>query len=54
MDAARLVKLPDGVSDREAAALMLKGLTAWFLLRRCHRVRRKSSCCCTPRRAASG
>jgi NADPH2:quinone reductase len=40
MDAARVVKLPDGVSDRDAAALMLKGLTAWFLLRRCHRVRR--------------
>jgi NADPH2:quinone reductase len=40
MDAARIVKLPDSVSDREAAALMLKGLTAWFLLRRCHRVRR--------------
>ena len=40
MDAARVVKLPDGVSDRVAAALMLKGLTAWFLLRRCHRVRR--------------
>jgi len=40
MDAARVVKVPDAVSDREAAALMLKGLTAWFLLRRCHRVRR--------------
>jgi NADPH2:quinone reductase len=40
MDAARVVKLPDSVPDREAAALMLKGLTAWFLLRRCHRVRR--------------
>jgi len=40
MDAARIVKLPDGVTDRAAAALMLKGLTAWFLLRRCHRVRR--------------
>jgi NADPH2:quinone reductase len=40
MDAARVVKLPEGVSDREAAALMLKGLTAWFLLRRCHRVSR--------------
>ena len=39
MDAARVVKLPDSVSDREAAALMLKGLTAWFLLRRCHRVK---------------
>jgi NADPH2:quinone reductase len=40
MEAARVVKVPDGVSDREAAAIMLKGLTAWFLLRRCHRVRR--------------
>jgi NADPH:quinone reductase len=40
MDAARVVKLPDGVPDRDAAALMLKGLTAWFLLRRCHRLRR--------------
>ena len=40
MDAARVVKVPDNVSDRDAAALMLKGLTAWFLLRRCHRVRR--------------
>jgi NADPH2:quinone reductase len=39
-DAARIVKLPESVSDREAAAIMLKGLTAWFLLRRCHRVRR--------------
>jgi len=40
MDATRLVKLPNSISDRVAAALMLKGLTAWFLLRRCHRVRR--------------
>ena len=40
MDAQRVVKLPESVSDRVAAAVMLKGLTAWFLLRRCHRVRR--------------
>jgi NADPH2:quinone reductase len=40
MDAGRVVKLPDAVSDAQAAAVMLKGLTAWFLLRRCHRVRR--------------
>lgn len=40
VDAARVVKVPESVSDREAAAMMLKGLTAWFLLRRCHRVRR--------------
>jgi NADPH2:quinone reductase len=40
VDATRVVKVPDAVSDREAAAMMLKGLTAWFLLRRCHRIRR--------------
>jgi NADPH2:quinone reductase len=34
------VKIPDGVSDRLAAAAMLKGLTAHFLLRRTHRVRK--------------
>jgi NADPH:quinone reductase len=33
MPAERLVKLPDGVSDRTAAALMLKGLTVQYLLR---------------------
>ncbi len=38
MPAERVVKVPDGVSDRLAAAAMLKGLTAWFLLRRTHRV----------------
>src|SRR5581483_9995486 len=26
------VKLPDGVSEESAAALMLKGMTAWYLL----------------------
>jgi NADPH2:quinone reductase len=40
MDAERVVMLPDPVSDQQAAALMLKGLTAWYLLRQCHRVRR--------------
>lgn len=40
MPADRLVKIPDGVSDRLAAAAMLKGLTAQFLLRRTHRVRK--------------
>jgi NADPH2:quinone reductase len=38
--AARLVKLPRGVSDEQAAALMLKGLTAEYLLRRTYRVQR--------------
>src|SRR5262247_1446877 len=36
--AERLVKLPDGIGDELAAAIMLKGMTAEFLLRRCHRV----------------
>ena len=38
--AERLVKVPAGVSDEQAAALMLKGLTAQFLLRRTYRVPR--------------
>jgi NADPH2:quinone reductase len=40
LPADRLVKIPDGVSDRLAAAAMLKGLTAQFLLRRTYRVRK--------------
>jgi len=36
--AERLVKVPKGVSDPQAAALMLKGLTAHYLLRRTYRV----------------
>jgi len=38
--AERLVRIPEGVSDRLAAAAMLKGLTAQFLLRRTYRVRK--------------
>jgi NADPH2:quinone reductase len=38
--AARVVKVPAAISDREAAALMLKGLTAQYLLRRTYRVQR--------------
>ena len=30
--AATMVKLPDGVSEADAAAVLLKGLTAWMLL----------------------
>lgn len=37
--ADRLVKLPDSVSDRQAAAMMLKGMTASFLLRRTFKVK---------------
>lgn len=36
--ADRLVKLPPGISDEVAASAMLKGLTAWYLLRRSYRV----------------
>ncbi len=36
--AERLVKLPKDVSDTLAAAVMLKGMTAEYLLHRCHRV----------------
>ena len=40
MPAARLVKLPRGISDRVAAALLLKGMTAHYLLRQTYPVRR--------------
>ncbi|MDP9010941.1 MAG: quinone oxidoreductase [Pseudomonadota bacterium] len=36
--ADRVVKIPDGISDADAAAMMLKGMTAQYLLRRVHRV----------------
>ena len=38
--AARLVKIPPGVSDEQAAVLMLKGLTVGYLVRHTHRVKR--------------
>jgi NADPH:quinone reductase len=40
MPAERLVRIPEGVSDRLAAASMLKGMTAQVLLRRTWRVKR--------------
>lgn len=36
--ADRLVKVPDGISDEQAAAIMLAGMTVWYLLRRTFRV----------------
>ncbi|HEY7739294.1 MAG TPA: alcohol dehydrogenase catalytic domain-containing protein, partial [Steroidobacteraceae bacterium] len=33
LDASRVVPLPATIPDPQAAAMMLKGLTAWFLLR---------------------
>jgi len=38
--ASRLVKIPAGISDQQAAVLMLKGLTACYLLRHTWRVKR--------------
>jgi NADPH2:quinone reductase len=40
LPAVRVVKVPKGVSDEEAAAMMLKGLTAHYLIRRTYRVKR--------------
>jgi len=38
--AAPLVKIPKGVSDEQAAVLMLKGMTVGYLLRLTHKVKR--------------
>jgi NADPH2:quinone reductase len=38
MPADRLVRLPDGISEQQAAAMMLKGLTVQYLIRQIHRV----------------
>jgi len=38
MPADRLVPVPDGITDQQAAAMMLKGMTAWYLVRRTHPV----------------
>ena len=38
--AEKLVKIPEGVDATQAAAMMLQGMTAQFLIRRCHRVER--------------
>ena len=37
--ADRLVKVPDTISDEQAAAMMLKGMTAEYLLRRTYKVK---------------
>ena len=40
MPADRLVPVPAGITDEQAAAMMLKGMTAWYLIRRTHVVKR--------------
>ena len=37
---ARLVKIPAGIDDQTAAAMMLKGMTSWYLCRRTYRVKK--------------
>ena len=37
--AARLVKIPAGIDDKTAAAMMLKGMTAQYLIRRTYRIK---------------
>ncbi|MFN0041484.1 MAG: quinone oxidoreductase family protein [Burkholderiales bacterium] len=38
--ADKLVKIPSGISDRQAAAMMLKGMTVQYLIRRVYRVQK--------------
>ena len=38
MPAAKLVKLPESISDQQAAAMMLQGMTVQYLIRRTYRV----------------
>ncbi|MBL0928780.1 MAG: quinone oxidoreductase [Alphaproteobacteria bacterium] len=38
--ADRVVKLPDGITDKQAASMMLKGMTAQYLLRRTYKVQK--------------
>jgi NADPH2:quinone reductase len=39
MPADRLVKLPDGIDERTAAAMMLQGMTVQYLIRRTYKVK---------------
>ncbi|HWI27444.1 MAG TPA: quinone oxidoreductase [Stellaceae bacterium] len=40
MPADRLVVLPKGISDQQGAAMMLKGMTAQYLIRQIHKVKK--------------
>jgi NADPH:quinone reductase len=44
--ADRLLKLPDGIPDQTAAAMMLKGLTVQYLLRQVYRVKAGDTILC--------
>lgn len=40
LPAERVVKIPSKIDDKTAAAMMLKGMTAQYLLRRCYKVKK--------------
>jgi NADPH2:quinone reductase len=40
LPAERIVKIPKSIDDKTAAAMMLKGMTAQYLLRRCYKVKK--------------
>jgi NADPH2:quinone reductase len=40
LPADRVVKIPSKIDDKTAAAMMLKGMTAQYLLRRCYKVKK--------------
>jgi len=40
MPADRVVKVPDGISDQQAAAMMLQGMTVEYLIRRTYKVQK--------------
>ena len=40
IETAKIVKVPDGVDDRTAAAMMLKGMTAQYLIRQVYKVQK--------------
>ncbi len=44
--AERVVKVPDGISDEQAAAMMLKGMTAEYLVRRTYPVKAGDTILC--------
>src|SRR5205085_7741174 len=44
LPADRAVKLPDGISYEQAAGMMLKGMTAEYLVRRTYKLEKGSTC----------
>ena len=53
VEVKHLVKLPKAISFETAAAMMLKGLTAQYLLRQTYKVKEGDTSSSTPPRAAS-